>query len=123
MGTAEILQEKHLEPRQCLLSSVGMALIYHAGGVHSAFYSSEVFEPLLQARPLSALVLISYLLFWCHLKLLGFRVQFSNLFICVEIWDFFFLGHESFGYFGKSKKMKGRKMPRYYMENFSKLSS
>lgn len=67
-----------------------MALIYHAGGVHSAFYSSEVFEPLLQARPLSALVLISYLLFWCHLKLLGFRVQFSNLFICVEIWDFFF---------------------------------
>lgn len=92
LSTAEILQKKHLEPSQCLLSSVVTALIFDAGGVDVVFFSTETFEPTLQARSrpqtrlLDTLVLISYLLFWCHSKFLGmstFIVQLSNLIICV----------------------------------------
>lgn len=99
LSTAEILQKKHLGPSQCLLSSVVTALIYDAGGVDAVFFSIETFEPTLQARSrpqtrlLDTLVLIFYLLFWCHSKFLGtstFIVQLSNLIICVEIWAFFF---------------------------------
>lgn len=66
-----MLEKEHLQPSQCLLSSVVMALIYDAGGVDSVFHSTELFEPTLQARSrtarlLDTSVLISYLLFWCH---------------------------------------------------------